>query len=86
MEWSFCCDDDNNDADDDDSDDDDEDDDDDDDDDDEDATSGTSIRRVPVTLRTPAAAALLTVSITNRDSLTFYPTLPLMGTSLYRSC
>ena len=37
------------------------------------------IRRVPVTLRTPTAAALLTVCITNRDSLTFYPTLPLRG-------
>ena len=44
------------------------------------------IRRVPVTLRTPIAAELLTVSITNRGSLTFYPTLPLMGTTLYRSC
>ena len=31
------------------------------------------------TLRTPTAAALLTVCITNRDSLTFYPTLPLRG-------
>ena len=31
------------------------------------------IRRVPVTLRTPIAAELLTVSITNRGSLTFYP-------------
>ena len=37
------------------------------------------IRRVPVTLRTPTAAALLTVCITSRDSLTFYPTLPLRG-------
>ena len=41
------------------------------------------IKRVPVTLRTPPAAALLTASITDRDSLTLYPTLSLMGTTLH---
>ena len=41
------------------------------------------IKRVPATLRTPPAAALLTISITDRDSLMLYPTLPLMGTTLH---
>ena len=45
--------------------------------------SGLLIKRVPATLRTPPAAALLTISITDRDSLTFNPTLPLMGTTLH---
>ena len=41
------------------------------------------IKRVPATLRTPPAAAILTISITDRDSLALYPTLPLMGTTLH---